>query len=237
MKAGSRYDAEQRVERFSYPVITPSAARGIFDAIYWDARRDGDRVRPYFHWQITRIEALELPRYIALRLGKNSPPAPNRGSGLVEYQPSRSQLVERAMGRRYKQGTARSQFALLPPRIEDYVGEDNTARAIDADVETLDLDALGFRNAGGCLAPGQPAFPPGLYSSSTSSVTSMATRLSSAYSTLPCTAGSWKFRRSTTLPSRNLGMAYAVGHHASVLSRYCKRRKLGARLQQHGKIK
>jgi transposase len=65
------------------------------------------------------------------------------------------------MGRRYKQGTARSQYALLPPRIEDYVGEDNTVRAIDAYVETLDLDALGFRNAGGCLAPGQPAFPPG----------------------------------------------------------------------------
>lgn len=58
---------EMKVERFSYPVITPSAARGIFDAIYWDGRREGDRVRPYFHWQVTRIEVLTLPRYIALR--------------------------------------------------------------------------------------------------------------------------------------------------------------------------
>lgn len=58
---------ETKVERFSYPVITPSAARGIFDAIYWDARREGNQVRPYFHWQITRIEMLEAPRYIALR--------------------------------------------------------------------------------------------------------------------------------------------------------------------------
>lgn len=58
---------EMKVERFSYPVITPSAARGIFDAIYWDARREGDQVRPYFHWQITRIEVLTPPRYIALR--------------------------------------------------------------------------------------------------------------------------------------------------------------------------
>jgi CRISPR-associated protein Cas5d len=58
---------EMKVERFSYPVITPSAARGIFDAIYWDARREGNCVRPYFHWQVTRIEVLELPRYIALR--------------------------------------------------------------------------------------------------------------------------------------------------------------------------
>ncbi|EXJ15091.1 type I-C CRISPR-associated protein Cas5c [Imhoffiella purpurea] len=58
---------EMKVERFSYPVITPSAARGIFDAIYWDARREGDWVRPYFHWQIVRIQVLEPPRYIALR--------------------------------------------------------------------------------------------------------------------------------------------------------------------------
>jgi CRISPR-associated protein Cas5d len=58
---------EMKVERFSYPVITPSAARGIFDAIYWDARREGDRVRPYFHWQVTRVEVLAPPRYIALR--------------------------------------------------------------------------------------------------------------------------------------------------------------------------
>ncbi len=60
---------EMKVERFSYPIITPSAARGIFDAIYWDCDlRKGDGViRPYFHWQVERIEVLEMPRYIALR--------------------------------------------------------------------------------------------------------------------------------------------------------------------------
>ena len=62
---------EMKVERFSYPVITPSAARGIFDAIYWDGIREKQGkesvMRPYFHWQTTRIELLEIPRYIALR--------------------------------------------------------------------------------------------------------------------------------------------------------------------------
>lgn len=62
---------EMKVERFSYPVITPSAARGIFDAIYWDGIREKQGkesvMRPYFHWQMTRIEMLEIPRYIALR--------------------------------------------------------------------------------------------------------------------------------------------------------------------------
>lgn len=58
---------EMKVERFSYPVITPSAARGIFDAIYWEGIRDDHSIRPYFHWQVELIEMLTIPRYIALR--------------------------------------------------------------------------------------------------------------------------------------------------------------------------
>ena len=50
---------ELKVERFSYPVITPSAARGIFDAIY---------AKPIeFRWQVRRIEVLAPPSFIALR--------------------------------------------------------------------------------------------------------------------------------------------------------------------------
>lgn len=51
---------EAKVERLSYPVITPSAARGIFDAIYW--KPDDD-----FYWQVERVEVLAPPRFIALR--------------------------------------------------------------------------------------------------------------------------------------------------------------------------
>lgn len=50
---------ELKVERFSYPIITPSAARGIFDAIY---------CKPVeFRWQVTMVEVLSMPSYIALR--------------------------------------------------------------------------------------------------------------------------------------------------------------------------
>ncbi len=48
-----------KVERFSYPVITPSAARGIYDAIYCKSTE--------FRWQLTGIEILTPPSYIALR--------------------------------------------------------------------------------------------------------------------------------------------------------------------------
>lgn len=67
---------EMKVERFSYPVITPSAARGIFDAIYWDGKRDGNTIQPYFYWQVTRIEILKMPRYIALRRNEVKDKAP-----------------------------------------------------------------------------------------------------------------------------------------------------------------
>jgi len=50
---------EMKVERFSYPVITPSAARGIFDAVYCKPKE--------FRWQITRVEVLKQPTFIALR--------------------------------------------------------------------------------------------------------------------------------------------------------------------------
>jgi CRISPR-associated protein Cas5d len=50
---------ELKVERMSYPVITPSAARGVFDAIYVKP--------PEFRWQVRRIEVLREPRFISLR--------------------------------------------------------------------------------------------------------------------------------------------------------------------------
>ncbi len=60
---------EMKVERYSYPVITPSAARGIFDAIYFK--------RGYgFYWQIEKIEMLSVPRYIALRRNEVKDKAP-----------------------------------------------------------------------------------------------------------------------------------------------------------------
>lgn len=62
--------------------------------------------------------------------------------------------------RHYKKGIDRQQAFLLPPRLDEYVAEDNPVRAIDAYVDSLDLEELGFKNTAGELTPGQPAFPP-----------------------------------------------------------------------------
>lgn len=59
---------EMKVERVSYDVITPSAARGILEAIHW---------KPAIRWQIDRIHVLKPIRFESIRRnevgGKLSP--------------------------------------------------------------------------------------------------------------------------------------------------------------------
>lgn len=52
-------DPASKVERRSYPVPTPSAARGILSAIYSKP--------PEFYWQVKRIEVLNPIRYISFK--------------------------------------------------------------------------------------------------------------------------------------------------------------------------
>ncbi|HAR64193.1 MAG TPA: type I-C CRISPR-associated protein Cas5 [Candidatus Margulisbacteria bacterium] len=49
---------EMKVERVSYDVITPSAARGVFEAIFW---------KPAIRWQVTKIEVLSPIKWISVR--------------------------------------------------------------------------------------------------------------------------------------------------------------------------
>jgi len=62
--------------------------------------------------------------------------------------------------RTFKTGLSREQSSFLPPRVEDYVGADNPVRAIEAYVGALDLDRLGFRQAGAGGGAGQPPYDP-----------------------------------------------------------------------------
>ncbi|MCC7146346.1 MAG: type I-C CRISPR-associated protein Cas5 [Phycisphaeraceae bacterium] len=71
---------EMKVERVSYDVITPSAARGILEAIYW---------KPEIRWVVTRLHVLRPIRFTSLRrneVGNKIPAgtvktAMNRGTG------------------------------------------------------------------------------------------------------------------------------------------------------------
>lgn len=65
------------------------------------------------------------------------------------------------MIRTYKTGFDREQSSLLPPRVDDYVGQDNMVRAIDCYVDALDLCKFGFVLASCDGGPGQPPYHPG----------------------------------------------------------------------------
>lgn len=49
---------EMKVERVSYDVITPSAARAVFEAILW---------KPAIRWHVSKIEVLKAIKWINLR--------------------------------------------------------------------------------------------------------------------------------------------------------------------------
>ena len=71
---------EMKVERVSYDVITPSAARSVFDAILW---------KPAIRWEVQQIEVLKPIRWISVRRNevaskvsvRNAQTAMNAGQG------------------------------------------------------------------------------------------------------------------------------------------------------------
>jgi transposase len=62
--------------------------------------------------------------------------------------------------KRFVEGTDRGQITLFPAVLDDYVGEDNPVRAIDAFVDGLDLARLGFWGVVPLLATGRQAYHP-----------------------------------------------------------------------------
>ena len=61
--------------------------------------------------------------------------------------------------KRFVEGEDRSQSILFPERLDDYIDEENPVRVIDAFVDELDLDELGFDGAQPA-ATGRPAYHP-----------------------------------------------------------------------------
>jgi len=61
--------------------------------------------------------------------------------------------------KRFIEGVDRNQSTLFPERLEDYIGEDNPVRVVDAFVGALDLRTLGFEGVDP-HATGRPAYHP-----------------------------------------------------------------------------
>jgi len=61
--------------------------------------------------------------------------------------------------KRFIEGQDRSQVTLLPECLDDYIGEDNPVRVVDAFVDELDLETLGFEGATAATT-GRPSYHP-----------------------------------------------------------------------------
>lgn len=101
-----------KVERFSYPAITPSAARGVFDAIYW---------HPQFRWVVERIELLTFPRWLGLRRNEVKDKGPAERTirqwmdGSAAIEPQWADGDKNLLGTDEKGRTQRQTMALVAP--------------------------------------------------------------------------------------------------------------------------
>ena len=94
---------EMKVERVSYDVITPSAARGIYSAIFW---------KPAINWRITRIDVMNPIRWTSVRRNEVSAIASPRADGIQveDVRQQRAGLLLRDV--RYR---LYAEFDFIPP--------------------------------------------------------------------------------------------------------------------------
>ena len=95
---------EMKVERVSYDVITPSAARGVFEAVFW---------KPAVRWRVQKIEVLNPIKWISVRRNEVGLVMSDRSDGFFveEQRQQRAGLFLRDV--RYRLHAA---MEFIPPR-------------------------------------------------------------------------------------------------------------------------
>jgi CRISPR-associated protein Cas5d len=115
---------EMKVERVSYDAMTPSAARGVVEAIYW---------KPEIRWHIDRITVLKPIQFTSVRrnevkdkIGAGAAKAMKDGAGNLAYcvddgdnRQQRATLMLRDVG------------YIIEAHIEILSGPDNIAKHLD----------------------------------------------------------------------------------------------------------
>lgn len=96
---------EMKVERVSYDVITPSAARAIFEAIFW---------KPAIRWVVRTIEVLAPIRWISVRRNEIGCLMSDRSEGIYieDHRQQRAGLFLRDV--RYR---LHAELNFVPPRL------------------------------------------------------------------------------------------------------------------------
>lgn len=127
---------ELKVERTSYDVMPPSAARGILEAIHW---------KPAIRWVIDRIHVLEPIRFQSIRRNEVGHKAP---AGKIKQAMNRGDLegVQLLVDEDRQQ---RAATVLIAPAYVIEAHFELTPRADDSDSEGKHLDIFNRRAARG----------------------------------------------------------------------------------------
>jgi len=127
---------ELKVERVSYDVMTPSAARGVLEAIHW---------KPAIRWVIDRIHVLEPIRFQSIRRNEVGHKAP---AGTMKSAMKRGDLggVQLLVDEDRQQ---RASTVLVAPRYVIEAHFEMTAKAEAGDNEGKHLDIFNRRAARG----------------------------------------------------------------------------------------
>lgn len=134
---------EMKVERVSYDVITPSAARAIYDAILW---------KPAISWRIHRIEVLNEIRWFSVRRNEVGSVASIRSKGIFieDDRMQRAGLILRDV--RYR---IHADFAFISPEnrmkpkrpLPDYLADPEETDLLRADETEAKYAAMFERRA------------------------------------------------------------------------------------------
>ena len=110
----------------SYPVMTPSAARGLLEAILY---------KPQFRWRIHRVAVRKPIRFIALRRNEVKCRIPTRNPRPIDAEDERTQRntlalrdVEYVMEATIELTPLANQPRRRPPCEDEPEGEDNTGK-------------------------------------------------------------------------------------------------------------
>ncbi|MGV8119781.1 MAG: type I-C CRISPR-associated protein Cas5c [Candidatus Xenobiia bacterium LiM19] len=124
---------EMKVERVSYDVITPSAARAIFDSVLW---------KPAIFWQIKKIEVLAPIRWISVRrneIGKVASPR-TKSIYIEDERQQRAGLFLRDVKYRLY-----GEFIFIPPDKRNQANNPIPAWLVESN-EAEDLKKLDLRS-------------------------------------------------------------------------------------------
>lgn len=137
---------ELKVERMSYPTMTPSAARGVLDAILFKKKTDPQtgKLIPAFHWHIRRITALrpwwvngqatDRPQFASIRRNEIQGKIPPRTvTGWIKEPETFEPYLVDSAGRESAGGQNRTQRNTLALR--------NAAYLIEASIHMDEFDA------------------------------------------------------------------------------------------------